>query len=85
MYVTLFFSCSFIIEPLGCFHLLGVAAMNVIVQIALCVLLPILWGMYPEVSIGFCGIVDPFLCWGITSDTSFVTLLLWLMGECVPS
>lgn len=70
---------------LGCCHLLGVAAMNVIVQIALCVLLLILCGMYPEVSIGFCGIVDSFLCWGITSDTSFMTLLLWLMGEYVPS
>lgn len=39
-------------------------------------------GYVPKVSIGFCGIVDPFLCWGITSDTSFVTLLLWLMGVC---
>ena len=48
---------------LGCCHLLGVAAMNVVVQIALCVLLLILCGMYPEVSIGFCGIVDSFLWW----------------------
>lgn len=78
MWHVLFF-CSFLSEHLSCFHLLGVAAMNVTVQIALCVLLPILWVMYPEVSIGFCGIVDSFLCWRVTSEFLVLLILhLWV-------
>lgn len=67
-------------DELGCFHLWGSTAMNMVVQIAVRVPAFSCSGYVPGSGHRLCGVEDPFLCWdcwnhslaAYPSDAAFV-------------